>query len=312
MFRRIRPLALLPLLLAPALAGLFACSRRIDPAYVKSIDDWHAKRIKSLQGETGWLTLVGLVPLRQGANGVGSAADADAKLIAKAPARVGTLTVAGGRYFFQAAPGVDVRVENRAGVPSSAPVDTVTMLADTQGDGPTTLDVGSLLFYVIARGEKTFLRVKDRMSDVRRGFTGIERFPVDPRWRVTAKFERHDPPLKVAVPDVLGQINEEDSPGTLSFTLAGHDCRLIPTGEPGGQLFIVFGDPTNGKTTYGAGRFLNADAPGPDGKVVLDFNKATNPPCAFTSFATCPLPPEGNRLPIAVEAGEKSWGSGHH
>jgi uncharacterized protein (DUF1684 family) len=311
MIRPARQLAPL-LLLAPVLIGLFACSRRIDPAYVKSIDDWHAKRIKTLRGETGWLTLVGLVPLHPGANGVGSAAGSDAQLPEKAPAHVGTVTVDAGRFFFRAVPGVDVRVENRAGVPSAAAVDTVTMLSDTQGDGPTTLDVGSLLFYVIARGDKTFLRVKDRMSEVRRAFTGIDRFPVDPRWRVVAKFERHDPPLTVAVPDVLGQINEEPSPGTLSFTLAGRDCRLIPTGEPGGQLFIVFGDPTNGVTTYGAGRFLNADAPSPDGKVVLDFNKATNPPCAFTPYATCPLPPEGNRLPVAVEAGEKSWGAGHH
>jgi len=305
-----RPLAL-TLLLAPALVGLFACARRTDPAYVKSIDAWHAKRMESLRSETGWLTLVGLLPLHAGENSVGSAAGSDVRLINKAPARVGTITVADGRFLFQAAPGVDTRVENAAGVPGAARVDTVTMIGDAH-DRPTTVDVGPLLFYVIERGEKTFLRVKDRQSEVRRAFTGVDRFPVDARWRVTAKLVPHDPPVTVPVPDVLGQISEEPSPGTLSFTLAGRACRLVPTGEPGSQLFIIFGDATNGVSTYGAGRFLYADPPGPDGKVVLDFNKAINPPCAFTPFATCPLPPEGNRLTLAVEAGEKSWGGGHH
>ncbi len=308
-----RPVALLPLLaLALALAaGLASCARKIDPAYVQALDAWHAKRIESLRSETGWLTLVGLHSLKAGENSVGSAAGSDVKLIDKAPARVGTLTVADGSFFFQAAPGADARVESSGGVPAQAAVDTVTMISDAH-ERPTTIDVGPLLFYVIERGQMSFLRVKDRQSEVRKAFTGIERFPVDPRWRVVAKLEKHDPPLTVSVPDVLGQTSDEPSPGTLSFTLAGHACRLIPTGEPGSQLFIIFGDATNGATTYGAGRFLYADPPADDGTVVLDFNKAINPPCAFTPFATCPLPPQGNKLSFAVEAGEKTWGSGHH
>jgi uncharacterized protein (DUF1684 family) len=110
------------------------------------------------------------------------------------------------------------------------------------------------------------------------------------------------------VPDVLGNLEESPSPGTLVFTLEGRECRLTPVGGPGEELFIVFADATSGGETYGGGRFLSADPPRPDGTVVLDFNLATNPPCAFTPYATCPLPPQGNTLPVAVRAGEKSWG----
>jgi uncharacterized protein (DUF1684 family) len=147
------------------------------------------------------------------------------------------------------------------------------------------------------------LRVKDRESELLRTFAGIERFPVDAGWRVTARLEPFAEGGTVAVPNVLGQTSESPSPGVLLFELAGHSCHLTPIGEPGEGLFIVFGDATNG-----GGRFLSTDPPAADGSVVLDFNKATNPPCAFTPYATCPLPPDGNVLPVAVKAGEKAFG----
>ncbi len=153
--------------------------------------------------------------------------------------------------------------------------------------------------------------MKDKDSEVRRNFIGVDRFPVGPRWRVKARLEAHDPPQTVAVPNVLGQVNQSPSPGTLVFVLAGFSCRLVPVGEPGESLFIVFADATTGTRTYGGGRFLSAEPPAVDGTVVLDFNKAVNPPCAFTPFATCPLPPEGNILPVAIRAGEKNWGAPH-
>jgi uncharacterized protein (DUF1684 family) len=126
---------------------------------------------------------------------------------------------------------------------------------------------------------------------------------VDAGWRVTARLEPFAEGGTVAVPNVLGQTSESPSPGVLLFELAGHSCHLTPIGEPGEGLFIVFGDATNG-----GGRFLSTDPPAADGSVVLDFNKATNPPCAFTPYATCPLPPDGNVLPVAVKAGEKAFG----
>lgn len=297
-----------PTMLAALLLVLAAgCGERDDPVYRAEIDGWHAERIERLAGEEGWLTLVGLHPLRDGTNRIGSAPAAEVRLPDSAPAELGVIAVAGGGLVFTAAADAAVRMRGDDG---TAPV-TVTALA-TDADGPpTVLEAGSLVFYAIARGDLLFLRVKDRESAVRRDFTGVERYPVATRWRVTARLEPHDPPRTLAVPNVLGQIDETPSPGVLVFEIAGRACRLEPMGGPGEPLFLVFGDATNGHATYGGGRFLSADAPGPDGSVVLDFNKAVNPPCVFTSFATCPLPPEGNVLAVAVEAGEKMWGSGH-
>ncbi len=288
-------------------------------AYVQQIHAWHQERLESLRSETGWLTLVGLHPLQEGAQTVGSAADSDVQLVDKAPARLGILTLTGEDVVLEVAEGVDLQVarrENADEAAQSAGTDrdtqaartaTIALQTDAQGE-PTVLELGSLSCYVIRRGDRKYLRVKDRESEVRRKFQGIERFPVDPRWRVTARLEIHDPPRTVSVPNVLGQASESPSPGTLVFELAGRTCQLIPIGEPGASLFVVFGDDTNRESTYGGGRFLSVPSPGPDRTVILDFNKATNPPCVFTPYATCPLPPAENVLPVAVEAGEKMWG----
>ena len=298
-----RNLALLLLATLP-----FACARPIDPAYVKQVDDWHAGRLASLRGETGWLTLVGLHPLHAGANTLGSAEGMDVRLAAKAPARLGTLTLTGDALDLAVNADVNASLQNRTDRLGGT---TVALASDASGH-PTIVETGGLLFYAIRRGERFFLRVKDPDSEVRRNFTGIDRFPVDPRWRVKAKLERFDPPRKVAVPDVLGGLNQEECPGTLVFRLRGQEYRLTPTGGPGEGLSLVFADATTGRATYGGGRFLDTDPPAADGTVTLDFYRAYNPPCAFTAFATCPLPPDGNKLPLAVEAGEKAYGAGHH
>ncbi len=287
--------------------ALVACDEQADPQYTKEIDTWHAERIARLTKETGWLTLVGLHPLRAGENSVGSAAGNDVPLVATAPAELGTVTVTGTSVALTLADGVAVQV---AGNRLTGPGVSLALASDAAGD-PTVVESGTLQMYVIARGDLLFLRVKDRASEVRRRFQGIDRFPVDARWRVTARIEPHENHPTVAMPNVLGQIEATASPGTLVFELAGRTCHLDPSGEPGGPLFIVFGDATNGHSTYGGGRFLSADPPSPDGTVILDFNRAYNPPCVFTPYATCPLPPEGNQLPLAVEAGEKMWGDRH-
>ncbi|MDO9694358.1 MAG: DUF1684 domain-containing protein [Candidatus Latescibacteria bacterium] len=292
------------LISASAAGGCGPHEAPADPAHLAEVEARHAARIERLRDETGWLTLVGLHPLRDGANTVGSAADAGARLPTAAPARLGVVTADATGYSFEAAAGADVR---RIVGGDTLAVTSVAMAPDIPGP-PTVLRSGSLLFHVIVRGGRGFLRVKDRESEVRRGFTGIERFPVGGRWRVTARLEPHVPPRGVMVPDVLGNLEESPSPGTLVFTLEGRECRLTPVGGPGEELFIVFADATSGGETYGGGRFLSADPPRPDGTVVLDFNLATNPPCAFTPYATCPLPPQGNTLPVAVRAGEKTWG----
>ncbi len=306
--RSITVTAALALTLALALAlTAGGCGRReaaVDPTYLAEVEARHAERIERLRDETGWLTLVGLHPLRVGTTAVGSAEEAGARLPAAAPARLGVITADTAGFIFEADAGAHVFqiVEG-----DTAAVTRAEMAPDVPGP-PTVLRSGALLLHVIVRGGRGFLRVKDRESDVRRGFTGIDRYPVDGRWRVTARLEPHEPPHGVMVPDVLGNLEESPSPGTLVFQLAGRECRLTPIGGPGEELFIVFADATSGGETYGGGRFLSADPPRPDGAVVLDFNLATNPPCAFTPYATCPLPPPGNVLPVAVRAGERTWG----
>lgn len=305
MRRHIACLAVAALSLLP----LASCDRPApDPAFLADTDAWHARRIESLRAPDGWLTLVGLHALRDGDNTVGAAPDRDVRLPAAAPARLGLLAVHAGGLAFLAEPGADLRV---AGGGPVAPGVALPLRSDADGE-PTVLETGPLRLHVIRRGARLFLRVKDRDSALRRDFRGVERFPADPRWRVTATLRTAARPLAVPVPDVLGGVSQETAPGVLCFRLAGRDCSLIPTGEPGGPLFIVFADLTNGASTYGGGRFLSADPPDPSGRVVLDFNRAYNPPCAFTPYATCPLPPEGNALPLRVEAGEKAFAGARH
>ena len=289
-----------------ALLAVAGCGgeQATDPDYVARIDAWHAGRVARLTSETGWLTLVGLHPLVSGPNTVGSAPEANVQLVAAAPPRLGRIDVGGdGSVRFQADPAAGVRLHDD---PSGDPVTSLDLATDAGGD-PTVLAVGTLVMHVIDRGGRLYLRVKDTRAEALRTFTGIDRFPVDPRWRVTARLEPG--PDTVPVPDVLGGTSDEPSPGTLVFTVDGTACRLVPTGAPGEGLFIVFGDRSNGPQTYPGGRFLSTEPPAGDGTVVLDFNQAVNPPCAFSDFATCPLPPAGNTLSIAVTAGEKRWGS---
>jgi len=272
----------------------------MDNTYTAEIDAWHVERIERLRSDTGWMTLVGLHALPPGNHSLGSAPSADITIIEKAPARIGTLSVRNGRVRFTADPDVDVR-EFRALDEES--VRTIDMLSDAAGE-PTTLEVGTILFYVIDRNDELFLRVKDRESAALASFTGIERFPVDPRYRVEAVLEP-EAHATIAFNNVLGQREEQPSPGVLRFELDGEALTLRPSLSRDGSLFIVFADETSGETTYGGGRFLDADAPDEHGRVTLDFNTAHNPVCSWSPYATCPLPTPGNRLPVAIRAGEK-------
>ncbi len=298
----------LPLLcLLPLMLAAIGCGTRDDAAYTAEIDAWHAQRVDRLRSETGWLTLVGLHPLGQGGNDVGSAAGNDVVMAAVAPARLGTVTLVGERAEFKAAAGVLVYLF-ADGALAEAPFPGGIIKTDGQGK-PDVLAVGSLVFHVIRRGEKYFLRVKDRQAEILRDFQGIDRYPVDKAWRITAKLEREPGTIRIA--NVLGQVAAEPTPGTLVFEVNGETWRLRPTGEPGASLFVVFGDGTTGHGTYPGGRFLVTDPPADDDTVVLDFNRAYNPPCVFSEYATCPLPGPENMLTVSITAGEKTWGTGH-
>lgn len=275
----------------------------IKPDYQHEIAAWRQDRDKSLRAEDGWLTLVGLYWLDEGENPFGS--DARNKVIlpeGKGPAVAGTLVRHGKEVQVRVAPGANVTAD---GKPVTEP------LTLTGGGKPTVLHLGSVSFFVIQRGDKVGIRMKDSQSPALTAFRGLDEFPLQPAWRVEARFEPYKPAKKIPIANVLGQVSDEDSPGAVVFDWQGKTYRLdaLPGDDKGG-LFLIFADQTNGKETYGAGRFLDAEPP-KDGKVVVDFNTAYNPPCAFTAFATCPLPPAQNRLGLRVEAGEKKYGEGH-
>jgi hypothetical protein len=261
---------------------------------------WHADRISRLTSEDGWLTLVGLHWLREGPQRFGSAPDNDLVFPAGFPAHAGTFTRRGASVSLALEPGVSLTQEGK-------PFTGGALRTDADGK-PDTLSLGTLRFFVIRRGERLGVRVKDSEAAARKAFHGIPTYPPSATWRVEARFEPASSARKLAVPNVLGEVTEMAAPGTAVFTVGGQEYRLEAVVETGGhELFFVFGDQTNRDATYGAGRFLYADMP-KDGKVVLDFNRAHNPPCAFTPFATCPLPPPQNRLKLRVEAGEKRYG----
>ncbi len=178
--------------------------------------------------------------------------------------------------------------------------------ADTASGGPDVLVLGPLSLQVIERGGRYGIRLKDNASARRREFAGLQWYPVSEAHRVVARFVPHATPKTIPIANVLGQEDQQPSPGYVVFTIGGQEVRLEPILEApdAKELFFIFKDPTAGRDTYPAGRYLYTDLP-KDGAVTLDFNKAYSPPCAFTAYATCPLPPPQNRLPVRIEAGEK-------
>jgi uncharacterized protein (DUF1684 family) len=274
-------------------------------SYEEGLEQWKAKRLANLKSEDGWLTLIGLFWLKEGENRFGS--DPAGEIVlpeSKAPALAGTLRLAAGKVTLEAKPDAKITTKGQ-------PVTTLELKSDEDGE-PTVLDMGSLSFHVVKRGERMGLRVKDRENPARAEFKGTDYYPADRKWVVNARFEPYQPPKQVPILNVLGMETEETSPGTLAFEVDGRPYKLEALKEKGEeQFFIIFADQTSGKETYGAGRYLYADPPGADGHVTLDFNRAYSPPCAFTSYATCPLPPAQNRLPLRVEAGERYLGHGH-
>jgi uncharacterized protein (DUF1684 family) len=268
-------------------------------SYRVEIEKWRHQREEALKAENGWLTVAGLFWLKEGENTVGSKRGNNFVLPkASAPERVGVFEFHHGVTTFQAAAGVPVTVNDR-------PTTRATLKPDSSGS-PDLLRVRGLTMFVIQRGDRFGIRLKDKDSERRRDFAGTRWFPVKQEYRVTAKYVPYDPPKKILIPNILGSVEEETSPGYVEFTLHSQPCRLDPVSE-GEELFFIFKDQTAGKETYPSGRFLYTSLP-KNGEVTLDFNRAVNPPCAFTPYATCPLPPKQNLLPVRIEAGELRYG----
>lgn len=265
-----------------------------DPAtYRTEIEQWQKRRTERLTAEDGWTTLVGLHWLKEGENDVKLANGTDV-----------TLAMNNGKATLHAQPSMTID-----GKPLNG---NASILDDNDEGGPTIVSMGSVRFNVIERGPRWALRVKDSQAETRTHFKGLEYYPIDTKWRVEARLEPYNPVKKIPITDITGLTSDSDAPGALVFTIDGKEYRLDPILEEGSdELFVIFRDGTSKDTTYPAGRYLYAKKPGPDGKTIVDFNKAYNPPCAFTTFATCPLPPLQNRLPIRVEAGEKKYAGAH-
>ena len=276
--------------------------QNVNPAYLSEIEQWHAKRIENLKTEDSWLNLVGLFWLKPGENKFGSTKDNNIVFPAKAPGYIGTFTLNDSIVTIKVLPGVRVLFNDLE-------VSEMPMQNDLR-QNPTILQLGSFKWFIIKRGERYGVRLRDLDAPLLKEFKGIGRFPIDKDWRIEAAIVPYDPPKKIMVPNILGDSDEEVVSGTLVFKIANKEFSLDPI-DRGDRLFIIFADETNGETTYGAGRFLYTNKADSSGKVILDFNKAYNPPCVFTKYATCPLPPEQNRLGIKITAGEKSFDEGH-
>ncbi|MFZ5785722.1 MAG: DUF1684 domain-containing protein [Acidobacteriota bacterium] len=286
------------------------CRQRIapDPAYREAHERWRAERVAALTSESGWLTVVGLHWLEPGSNPFG-AAPANRVVL-----RGAAVPPVAGTFDLGADGSVTLRTGPAAGVTMGGETVTERALRSDRSGRPDIVELGSLRLNVIERADRFAIRVKDLDSPARRNFKGIPAFPLDLAYRVEGTYEPYATPREVQVPSTHGPAQTMLAGGVVRFRLDGRELALEPfvSAPDDRKFFIVFRDATAGVETYGAGRFLTADAPARgSSRAALDFNRATNPPCAFTPHATCPLPPPGNVLPIRVEAGEKLPDAAH-
>ncbi|MBL9135564.1 MAG: DUF1684 domain-containing protein [Verrucomicrobiales bacterium] len=259
---------------------------------------WRSKRHESIAGTNGWTTLIARHWLPEGLTTVGSHASNSVVLPKdRVPPVVGGFHRRGREVSFEAASGVEARV-------AGLRVRECVMKSDRGGD-PTVVQVGEVSFVIIERGERLGLRVRDPQAPERTRFEGLRYLPYDPQWRVDGRFEPYSKPRSMRVADVAGGTQELMATGELVFSHSGVECRLVAIEESDAEeYFVMFRDSTNGRATNAAGRFLYVPKLGANGLLTLDFNRAFNPPCGFTPYATCPLPPMENTLPFHVRAGE--------
>jgi uncharacterized protein len=267
--------------------------------YRQDVEQWRAEHQKKLAADDGWLTVVGLDWLKEGDNRVGADPLSEVALPAgSAPGRVAVISLHAGKAVLHPTGGVPLTLNGK-------PATQTTLREDAD-----ILAINRLRFYLIQRGDRAGIRLKDNDSAERKHFQGLTWYPVDPAWRIQAKYTAWDKPHSLIFHNTIGQEEREPSPGYVTFQKDGREFRLEPMLDDG-ALFFVLRDQSSGKTTYGASRFLYAEPP-KNGVVLLDFNKAENPPCAFTAYATCPLPPPQNSLALDITAGEKKYAGSAH
>ena len=274
-----------------------------SPEYFEEIKQWDQRRAERLKADDGWLNLVGRTWLKPGENKFGSAKDNDVVIESdKVPDFMGVFIFHDSTVTMKVNDGVVVLFND-------SPVKEMIMIGDTKKE-MTVFQYKSIKWNLIVRNELYGIRFRDLESELVKNFNGIERFPVNEDWKISAEFEAYDPPRKISVPNVLGQIDEEPSPGAIVFTRDGQTYRIEAV-DAGDRLWFIFADGTSDEETYGGGRFLYTDKADSTGKVIVDFNKTYNPPCVLTKFATCPLPPKENYIKLRITAGEKMYGKNH-
>jgi uncharacterized protein len=266
-----------------------------DASYRASVEKWRQDYQAYLTSDTGWLTVSGLFWLHEGGNRFGSDPLNDIVLPAAAPPDAGSFEFHNGKTTVYVKPSVVATM-------NGARVESAEMHADSSTE---RLVLGDLTLYVHASGDRYAIRLKDKNSRLRKEFMGLHWFPVNEAYRVTGRFVAYEKPKTVLIQNMMGDIGPETIPGYVEFSLNGQSLRLDAE-QDGASLSFVFRDLTSGHETYGAARFLDADL-GKGGSVVLDFNEAYNPPCAYNPYTTCPLPEPENRLRVRIEAGEKSY-----
>ena len=272
-----------------------------DP-YLADIAKFREAREAVLKTDTGWLTIAGLFFLTKPETTFGSDTKNDIVLPAGAPSRAGTFVLRDGKVAVKAADGVSFMLNGNA----------VTN-ADLKSDGsgpPDRIALQDLTLWVHQSGERLAIRLRDKNNRLRKEFTGLHWYPVTAAYRVEAQYAPYDVPKTMPIPNILGDIDQMVSPGTASFSMGDQQMQMVAVADPDHpkELWFIFRDLTTGKETDPAARFLYTPLP-ENGKVTLDFNRAQNPPCAYNAFATCPLPPPENRMPVRVEAGEKMYGA---
>jgi uncharacterized protein len=282
-----------------ALAALPFIAAAQDSSYRASVERWRQAYEDDLKSDHGWLAISGLFWLHEGENRFGSDPLGDIVLPeTSAPAEAGTFEFHAGKTVVHVKPGVPATLNGK-------PVATAELHPDSKTE---RVVLGDLTLWVHASGARYAIRLRDKNSALRRNFAGLHWFPIDESYRVTARYVPYDKPKEVPIQNLAGDSLTLPISGYVTFTLRGQEVRLDAETEETGGLTFVFRDLSSGKETYGAGRFLDTDTP-KNGEVILDFNQAYNPPCAYNPYTTCPIPPPQNRLRIPIEAGEKTY---HH
>jgi uncharacterized protein len=269
-----------------------------DPAYRLEVEKWRAKHEADYRKE--YVGLAGLFALRPGVNSAGSASSNDIVLPKSTPSHAGRFVLTGDRVRFEPEAGAGVAIKGRV---LSGPVD---LKHDELKDGPDELEVAGIVMWVHLSGDRRTIRMRDDHGEAARSFAGFRWFPIDEKYRVTARFVKDTGPRPTHIPNQLGDDTVYTTEGVVEFTMNGETVRMRPMTTRPGRFYFIFRDGTSGKETYETARFLYSDLRS-DGTTILDFNQAYNPPCAFNPYTTCPLPPQENRLKVRILAGETGY-----